>query len=133
MLWAILDLFSHRPDFLLPCSLLYTYDEKFYKKSLNFYSLQVKNFTVIVSKMRVLEQKENRRQGGGVVSLLRVNLFENKIISNTKFIIVHNWFSSSWKYLSIMKIKSKWCQYSRFIIISFLYSYYVCGIIPSHI
>ena len=54
-LWAILDFFLHRPDFLLPCTQACPKHKKFFAKNpSNFYSLKVKNFTVIMSKMRVL-------------------------------------------------------------------------------
>ena len=57
-LWAILDFFLHTPDFLLPCTLPYAKKKKIYKKILQitFYE-KSKNFTVIVSQMRVLGQK----------------------------------------------------------------------------
>ena len=61
MLWAILDLFSHRPDFLLPCSLLYTYDEKFYKKSLNFYSKKLHGDSI---KNESARTKRKQKAGG---------------------------------------------------------------------
>ena len=58
-LWAILDFFFHRPNFFPPCILPYLLKKKknFTKNPLNYFSLKVTNFTVIVSKMRVLGQK----------------------------------------------------------------------------
>ena len=63
-LLAILDFFLHTPDFLPPCTLPYA-KKKICKKILQIIIYEKsKNFTVIVSQMRVLGQKNYR--GGGV-------------------------------------------------------------------
>ena len=44
-LGAIQDLFLHRPDFLLPCTLYYAFKKMFLQKNhFNFYSLKVTKF-----------------------------------------------------------------------------------------
>ena len=78
MLWAILDFFLHTPDFLPTCTLHYAKKKKINKKILQITIYEKsKNFTVIVSQMRVLGQKNYR--GGGAKrpppSLFRVNSF----------------------------------------------------------
>ena len=62
-LWGILDFFFTQTRLFTAQYPAVCIKKKFYKEFLNYYSLKSQNFTVIVTKIRMLGQKKTKGEG----------------------------------------------------------------------